>query len=147
MSRLPASVLFVCSLNRVRSPMAAGLTCKLYGDAMGVQSCGLQPSEEIDPLAGVVMQEIGVEIFDHRPKALEDVRLEDFALIVAMCAEAEGPVRTLGAQAGAQTDYWPVSDPTVEEGGREMRLDAFRQTRKELEIRITERFGLPAEWE
>jgi protein-tyrosine-phosphatase len=147
MSRLPPAVLFVCSLNRVRSPMAAGLTCKLYGDAMRVHSCGLEPSEEIDPLAGVVMREIGVEIFDHQPKALDDMRLEDFVLIVAMSAEAEGPVRALGERAGAQIDYWPVFDPTAEEGTRDMRLDAFRQTRKELEARITQRFGPPAEWE
>ena len=73
MSRLPASVLYVCSMNRVRSPMAAGLTRKLYGDALQVDSSGLHASEEVDMMAAVVMQEVGVDLLDHRPRPMEGV--------------------------------------------------------------------------
>jgi protein-tyrosine-phosphatase len=41
----PTSVLYVCAMNRVRSPMAAGLTRKLYGDAVKVESSGLRASD------------------------------------------------------------------------------------------------------
>src|SRR6202012_3105741 len=51
-SRLPTSVLYVCSMNRVRSPMAAALTRKLYGEAVAVESSGLRASDEVDPMAG-----------------------------------------------------------------------------------------------
>ena len=40
MSKLPSSVLFVCYLNSIRSPMAEGLMKKHFGDTVHVQSCG-----------------------------------------------------------------------------------------------------------
>lgn len=146
MSRWPASVLFVCNLNRVRSPMAAGLTCKLYGEAMQVKSCGLEPSEDVDPMAGVIMQEIGVDLFAHRPADFADERLEAFGLIVTLSPEAAAVVAAR-APAGVEIEHWPVTDPTLEDGPRDMRLDAYRRARRELETRIVERFGPPPEWE
>jgi protein-tyrosine-phosphatase len=145
-SRLPASVLYVCAMNRVRSPMAAALTRKLYGDAFPAESSGLQASEEVDPMAAAVMQEVGVDLFDHRPRPMEGVHPAGFNVIVALSAEARDAVETL-AREGIEIDYWPVSDPTLEEGSREQRLEAYRQTRRELESRITARFGPPPEWE
>jgi protein-tyrosine-phosphatase len=147
MSRLPGAVLYVCTLNKVRSPMAAGLTCKLYGEAMQVKSCGLEPSEEVDPMAAVVMGEIGVDLFAHQPVSFDGARLQDFDLIVALSPEAFEQVRTADADGGPEVEFWPVTDPTAGDGSREMRLEAYRQTRRDLEARITERFGPPPEWE
>ena len=146
MARLPASVLFVCNLNKVRSPMAAGLTAKLYGDAIIVQSCGLEPAEFIDPMVAVVMQEIGVDLFDHELQDFAELASGPFELIVALSAEAWPPVQAAGAASGAEAEYWPTEDPTVSEGSREMRLEAYRMARKALERRIVDRFGPPAEW-
>lgn len=146
MSRLPASVLYVCAMNRVRSPMAAALTRKLYGDAVRVESSGLRASDEVDPMAAVVMQEVGVDLFDHAPRAMESLDPTAFEVIVALSPDAWAAVEPLSAE-GVEIDDWPVSDPTLEEGSREQRLDAYRQTRRELESRITARFGPPPEWE
>jgi protein-tyrosine-phosphatase len=144
--RLPASVLYVCSMNRVRSPMAAALTRKLYGDAFPVESSGLQASEEVDPMAAAVMQEVGIDLFDHRPRPMGDADTARFNVIVALSADALVAVEPLAAE-GAEVELWPVSDPTLEEGSREQRLESYRQTRRELEARIIARFGLPSEWE
>jgi protein-tyrosine-phosphatase len=143
---VPESVLYVCAMNRVRSPMAAALTRKLYGDAFAVESSGLRASDEVDPMAAVVMQEIGVDLFDHRPRATDEIDPAAFDVIVALSQDARGAVEPLAAE-GVEVDYWPVSDPTLEEGSREQRLEAYRQTRRELESRITARFGPPPEWE
>jgi protein-tyrosine-phosphatase len=147
MSLLPGSVLFVCNLNRVRSPMAAGLMRRLYGDAVLVESCGLEPRGEIDPMVAVVMQEIGVDLFDHRPQDFADLSPRPFKAIVALSPEAWGAVRAASAALVAEIDYWPTEDPTTGEGPREMRLEAYRMTRRQLEKRIVERFGAPPEWE
>jgi protein-tyrosine-phosphatase len=147
MAGLPGSLLFVCNLNLVRSPMAAGLTRKLYGDAMIVESCGLQPTGEIDPMVAAVMQEAGVDLFDHQPRGLADLALVSFDLTIALTAEAWEPVRATVAASGAEADYWPTEDPTVGEGSREMRLEAYRIARRALEARIIARFGPPPEWE
>jgi len=145
-ARLPASVLYVCTMNRVRSPMAAGLTRKLYGEAFPAESSGLVASEEVDPMAAAVMQEVGVDLFDHRPRPMEGVHPAGFNVIVALSPDAWSAVQTLAAE-GIEVDYWPVFNPTLEEGAREQRLEAYRQTRRELEARITARFGPPPEWE
>jgi protein-tyrosine-phosphatase len=133
-------------MNRVRSPMAAGLTRKLYGDAFPVESGGLSASEEVDSMAAVVMQEVGVDLFDHTPRPMDHAEPAAFNVIVALSADARAAVEPLAAR-GVEIDYWPVSDPTLEEGSREQRLEAYRQTRRELEARITARFGPPPEWE
>jgi protein-tyrosine-phosphatase len=133
-------------MNRVRSPMAAGLTRKLYGEDFAAESSGLRASEEVDPMAAVVMQEVGVDLFDHRPRPMEGVHPAGFNVIISLSADARSAVETLAGE-GIEIDYWPVSDPTLEEGSREQRLEAYRQTRRELEGRITARFGPPPEWE
>jgi protein-tyrosine-phosphatase len=146
MSLLPSSILYVCAMNRVRSPMAAALTRKLYGDAVKVESSGVRASDDVDPMAAMVMQEVGVELFDHRPRPLADIDPAGFEVIVALSPDAQSAADPLMAK-GAELDYWPVSDPTLEEGSREQRLEAYRHTRRELEARIIARFGPPPEWE
>jgi protein-tyrosine-phosphatase len=145
-SRLPASVLYVCALNRVRPPMAAALTRKLYGDAVLVESSGLRASDGVDPMAAVVMQEVGVDLADHRPQPMAAIDPAAFEVIVALSVDAFSAVAPLAGQ-GVEIDCWPVADPAVEEGSREQRLEAYRHTRRELETRITGRFGPPPEWE
>ena len=146
MSRLPASVLYVCSMNKVRSPMAAAVTRRLYGDALPAQSSGLRASEDVDAMASAVMQEIGVDLSGHRPRPMDDIDARAFSVMVALSADAWEAVRPL-AKLGVEVEFWPVSDPTLEEGSRDQRLEAYRHTRQELESRITERFGPPPEWE
>lgn len=146
MSRLPASVLYVCAMNKVRSPMAAALTRRLYGAALPAESSGLRASDEVDPMAALVMQEVDVDLFDHKPRPLDLIDPRAFSVIVALSADAWEAVRPLKVE-GIEIDFWPVSDPTLEEGSREQRLEAYRHTRRELESRMIERFGPPPEWE
>jgi protein-tyrosine-phosphatase len=147
MSRLPAAVLFVCNLNRVRSPMAAGLTRKLFGDAMTVESCGLEPSDSIDPMVVAVMQEVGIDLYDYQPKSFAELSPADFDVIVALSDEAWPPVQAASSHGVPEVDRWPIEDPTAGEGSREMRLEAYRLVRRGLERRIIDRFGPPPEWE
>jgi protein-tyrosine-phosphatase len=133
-------------MNKVRSPMAAALTRKLYGDTLKVESSGLRASEEVDSMAAAAMQEVGVDLFDHAPQPLTAIDPAGFDVIVALSPDAHAAIEPLVAE-GVEIDYWPVSDPTLEEGSREQRMEAYRQTRRELEARITARFGPPPEWE
>jgi protein-tyrosine-phosphatase len=97
-------------------------------------------------MAALVMQEIGVDLFVHRPRSLDDLDPASFEVIVTLSADARAVVEPLAAE-GVEIDHWPVSDPTLEEGSREQRLEAYRNTRRELESRIIRRFGPPPEWE
>ena len=136
----PSAVLFVCTFNRVRSPMAAGLVRWLYGGEVRAESCGLAPGEEVDPLAAAVMAEIGVDLSAHLPQRLENLIDEGgFDLIVALSADAWAHVAA--STSGAATSHWPTPDPTECDVSREMRLEAYRLTRRALEARIIDRFG------
>ena len=76
MTDLPGSILFACSMNAVRSPMAEGLMKHYFGNRVYVDSVGVR-GEEVDPFAVTVMAEIGIDISKHKPKlfdGLEDGR-------------------------------------------------------------------------
>ena len=51
---LPGSVLFACTQNSLRSPMAEALMKYLHGQQVYVQSVGVRPSE-IDPFVVAVL--------------------------------------------------------------------------------------------
>ena len=54
MARLPGSVLFACTLNSIRSPIAAALFRQLHGGRIFVDSVGVRTAP-IDPFAVAVM--------------------------------------------------------------------------------------------
>ncbi len=139
---LLGGVLFVCTFNRVRSPMAAGLMRRLYGDAAPIDSCGLILGEDVDPFAAAVMAEIGVDLSDHSPKRLADVVGQGrYGTIVALSQDAWLKVET--ADPAAIALCWPTADPTEGDGSRDTRLEAYRMVRRSLEARIVEQFGAP----
>ena len=43
----------------------------------------------------------------------------------------------------ADVEFWNTFDPSVVEGSREMRLDAYRQVRDYLMRRVLQRFPVP----
>ena len=60
LSHLPGSVLFACTYNAIRSPMAEGLLKKLHGKRIFVDSVGVR-SHASDPFVVAVMQELGID--------------------------------------------------------------------------------------
>ena len=140
----PRAVLFACNWNTVRSPMAAALLRQMGGGRIRVDSCGLQAGESVDPFAFAVMQEVGLDVADHRPKSFEELGGGDFDLVVSLTPQAETRAAEIAAGAGAALECWPCADPTGEDGSREQRLEAYRQVRRELERRLAARFGGPA---
>jgi len=139
----PRSVLFACGLNSIRSPMAASLFGHLIGPSVPVRSAGVQTSH-LDPFAVAAMTEIGLDIGEHRPvsfEELEDLEGLDFDLIVTLSPKAHHKALELTHRLNAAVEYWPTADPSVIEGSREQRLDAYRELREELAKRILDRFG------
>ena len=131
-------VLFVCTRNAVRSPMAEGLLARRRGDASRVSSAGLY-RDPVDPLAVAAMTEIGVDITQHLGNALDDISLADIDVVVSLSGEAAqafDPPPT-----GVIVEHWDVDDPTISEGNRDTRLEAYRQVRGALEKRIAARFS------
>lgn len=141
MADLPHAVLFSCTLNAVRSPMAEGLLKHLLGHRIYVDSVGVRKTE-IDPFAVAVMEEIGIDLTKHRPKSFDDLEDTSYDLIISLSPEAQHRAVELTRTMACEVEYWRTFDPSIVEGSREVCLAAFREVRDGLQRRIEERFAL-----
>ena len=67
MSDLPSAVLFACTMNSIRSPIAEGILKFLHGHEIYVDSVGVYTSQ-VDEFAVSVMDEIGIDLSRHKGK-------------------------------------------------------------------------------
>ena len=139
---LPGAVLFVCSMNAVRSPMAAAILRHLAGRRSYVESAGVRAGEP-DPFAAAVMEEIGIDIAAHKPNTLSDLHDTSFDLIVTLSPEAHHQALELTRTMAVDVEYWPTFDATMMlgHGSRAQILDMYRSVRDGLFRRIKQRFG------
>ena len=138
----PSAVLFACTMNAVRSPLAAALMRHLAAKGIYVESAGVRAGD-LDPLAVVAMEEIGLEIGKHKPRRFEDLEDGFFDLVITLSPEAQHKAVELTRTAATQVEYWPTMDPTAVEGSREQRLTAYRSVRDQLLERLKGRFLAP----
>jgi uncharacterized protein (UPF0262 family)/protein-tyrosine-phosphatase len=131
-------VLFVCTRNAVRSPMAEALLAQRRGGVDKVGSAGIAGAP-VDPMAAAVMAEIGVDLTQHKSCNLADRPLDGFDLVISLSPEAASALDT--PPAGIAIEHWDIADPTETEGNRDARLEAYRQVRNALEQRIAQRFS------
>ena len=138
---LPGAVLFACTMNAIRSPMAAAILRHLAGRRVYVASAGLRAGLA-DPMLAEVMDEIGIDLSRHVPLALADLHDTSFDLVVTLSPEAHHAALELTRTMDFAVEYWPSLDPSYVEGTREHRLEAYRMLREQLFGRIKRRFGL-----
>ncbi|MCA0399194.1 MAG: hypothetical protein LCH38_00085 [Proteobacteria bacterium] len=139
------AVLFVCSMNAVRSPMAEALTRMRYGKRIYVDSAGLRKLDR-DPFMLAVLREIGVDFEGDEPRNLEEVDCEAFDLVIALSGEAHQRAATLLRATAVELLHWPIEDATQAGGTRDQRIEAYRRVRDALDARIRAEIGarLPA---
>lgn len=141
MGDLPEAVLFACTQNSVRSPMGEALLKHLLGHRIYVDSVGVRTSE-IDPFVVEVMDEIGIDLSKHRSKAFDDLEDTSFDLIISLSPEAQHQAVELTRTMACDVEFWNTFDPSLIEGNRATRLQAYRDVRDQLKKRIEERFSL-----
>ena len=139
MAELPGSVLFCCTLNALRSPMAEAMLKHLHGRRIFVDSVGVRAGA-LDEFAIAVMDEIGIDIAKHKPKSFDDLEDDSFDLIVSLSPEAQHKAVDMTRALAAEVEFWNTFDPSIVEGSRDMRLDAYRQVRDQLMNRLLQRF-------
>ena len=135
------TVLFACTYNATRSPMAEALLKHFHGLRVNVRSVGVFKGD-LDPFSVAVMEEIGIDIANHRPSSFDELKDATFDLVISLSPEAQHHAVEMTRGAARDVAYWNMFDPTMVEGSREMRLDAYREVRDQLKRRILERFPL-----
>ena len=144
----PRSILFVCTHNAIRSPMATALVRLQFGPLVRVQSAGVRPSDDVSAMAAFVVDELGADMAGWRPRGL-DTLLEDdeegpFDLVISLSPEAHHRALDLVPRLGLGVEYWPTYDPSLTEGSREQVLMEYRTVRDALAKRIARRFPRPS---
>ena len=136
---LPGSVLFACTHNAIRSPMAEAVMKYLHGRRVYVDSVGLRP-RPIDPFAVAALDEIGIDLSKHRPKSFDDLEDDYFDLVISLSPEAQHRAVELTRTSSCEIEFWPTMDPSLTAGSRETQLDAYRTLRDHLLRRLSMRF-------
>lgn len=117
-------VAFVCVHNSCRSQMAEGWAKKLGRDLLEVYSAGTEDYHEVKPLAVKVMEEVGVDMSDHRPKLLSDIP-EEIDILITMGCNVVCPFIP-----NSHSEDWGLDDPS---GGP---IEDYRYTRDLIKIKV-----------
>jgi protein-tyrosine-phosphatase len=136
----PQSVLFACTMNTVRSPMAEAIARHYFGREIYFASAGLKRGEP-DPFVAAAMEEIGVDVSRHKPHTFEDLEDSNFDLIITLSPEAHHKALEFTRAMAVDVVYWPTPDATATQGSREAILSAYRDVRDRLDARIKELLG------
>lgn len=134
----PKSVLFVCHLNSIRSPMAEGLMNKLFAESKA-QSCGLA-SGDLDDLMVAVMREKGVDMSEHDAQTLGDMAEQNFELVIAFTDAAGEASKAAFEGTDTVIEVWPLPDPS--QGSLDVRaiMNNYRAIRDNIEARLKRAF-------
>jgi protein-tyrosine-phosphatase len=137
--RSPSSILFVCTQNAIRSPMAAAIMHATCAGRIYVASAGITAGDP-DPFVGIVMDEIGLDLTRHRPHSIEDLHDNAFDLVITLSPEAHERATDMTKTMAIAVEYWPTPDPSKVSGNRDQILEAYRSVRDALQRKITDRF-------
>lgn len=133
------SVLFLCTGNSARSPMAEALLRHRSHGRVRVASAGSHPKSRLHPNAVHIMREqYGIDLSRRRPKPLAAVTQRRFDYVITLCDKVREYHRDHGA---AATMHWSLPDPGSAADTDRASYPAFRSLATELNTRI--KFLLP----
>jgi arsenate reductase len=100
-------VIFACVHNAGRSQMAAAFFNHL-ADPQKAQaiSAGTEPGERVHPEVQTVMQEVGIDLSNAKPRKLTEELAKDAQLLITMGCGDKCPYVP-----GLRRDDWPLPDP------------------------------------
>jgi len=128
-------VLFACTGNSARSPIAEALLRSRVSDNVHVTSAGSHPKERIHPHALRVLREsFGIDIGNQRPRHLDSLVAEKFDYVITLCDR----VRELCPEfdGGGRSIHWSIPDPAAPVSGSPEEYAPFTQTAHEIDNRI-----------
>lgn len=132
------SVIFICTYNSVRSPIAEGLLNKRAVGRYDIFSAGVAPIR-INPYAVRVMDEWGINISGHHPISVYTYTDKEFDYVITLCDQARA---SLGRRIpeGNRMFHHPFVTPSEIGRDREDILVDFRKLRNDLDEYLGEIF-------
>mgnify|MGYP001158861540 FL=1 len=134
------SILFVCNINSIRSPMAEAILKVWFDKKIFVDSCGIREGK-IDHMAIEVMAEDNFDLSNHNSKLFSNLQDTSFDLIITFTKEAFVEVTSLTKTQDCEIEYLKILDASQTTGNRQQRLDSYRHVRDLLKEKLNERFS------
>ncbi|HEU5420262.1 MAG TPA: ArsR family transcriptional regulator [Streptosporangiaceae bacterium] len=126
-------VLFLCTGNSARSPVAEALLRQRAAGQVEVVSAGSRP-KPLHANSVRVLREHGIEVAGRPPRRLSDFEGQRFDFVITLCdrvrevcPEFPGPAEQL---------HWSIPDPAASAGAGQDSYPAFQRMAAELETRI-----------
>ena len=131
-------ILFICTHNSARSHIAEGFVNALYADRYSAFSAGTEPSA-VSPYAVRVMQEIRIDLSDHRSKSVDEFLDQDLDYVVTVCDHAKEACPFFPG--GRKALHKGFQDPASVAGTEDEKLSLFRRVRDEIRDWVEKSFG------
>ncbi|MFX0577245.1 ArsR family transcriptional regulator [Nocardia nepalensis] len=128
-----SSVLFLCTGNSARSPMAEALLRHRI-DGIQVTSAGSRPAPRLHPNAVRVLRaDYGIDLEPRQPRSLDAVAGRHFDYVITLCDK----IREVPRDHGSATEtHWSLPDPSAAADTDRATYPEFRRVATELDTRI-----------
>ena len=130
-----AAVLFVCTGNSVRSPMAEALLRHYAADSVTVTSAGTRPKPQLHPgTARVLGDQFGIETPGSQPRDVNTLARRRFDHVVTLCDRARETSPKFPHH--PRRAHWSIPDPATTSGNNDAIHAAFQRTAADIDTRI-----------
>jgi len=129
----PVRVLFLCTGNSARSPMAEALARARADGAIEVCSAGSKPKPLHPNAVRVMREEYGIDLTSHTPKHHEVFAEHPFDWVISLCDQVREACPDVTGE--TETIHWSIANPATGEPD-DVSYAAFQKTAAELSTRI-----------
>ncbi len=129
------AVLFACTGNSARSPIAEALLRHHTAGDVTVTSAGSRPRPRIHPNAvRVLREEYGVDISDRHPRHLDAVAGRRFDHVVTLCDKVREVCPEFGSR--PRLVHWSIPDPAAAGDTDEAGYPTFQRIAADIDVRV-----------
>jgi arsenate reductase len=129
-NQLKPLVLILCTGNSCRSQMAEGILRASAAGIIRIESAGSAPTGQVHPFAIKVMNEIGIDISEHRSKHFSEFLDTPVHTVISVCGNADQACPMFPGM--VRRYHWAFDDPAKVEGSENDVLPVFRRVRDEI---------------
>ena len=128
-------MLFVCTGNSARSPIAEALLRHHSADHITVTSAGNRPKRNLHPNAIRVLREMfAIDVSDQRPHHVDTLTGRRFSHVITLCDRAREACPEFPDH--PERAHWSIPDPATANDDDQLSYPAFERTAADIDTRI-----------
>ena len=129
------AVLFVCTGNSARSPMAEALLRHHTADTVAVTSAGSRPKPHLHPNAVRVLDErFGIDVTGQQPRHLDTLAGRRFDHVITLCDKVRETCPEFPDH--PRRSHWSIPDPATASAPAQAGYPAFEHTAADIDTRV-----------